>query len=155
MRERFVHWFAGVSTLQALAAVLMCLLVAGAFGLGMVVARARQPALTRPQEMNAPDAYAPRRGTYGAIDQIEGNIIRLRDARSGRVWTVRAGNDTVIEFGPRRRIPLKALRPGQRVFVVGASEANGFDAKFIGVVVGQGQYYIAPAPFEVCEDCVD
>ncbi len=155
MRERFWHWLANVSTLQIMAALLLCLLVAGAFGLGMVVARGRLPLTRLPQEMSEPDSFAPQRGTYGAIDQIEGNVIRLRDPRSGRLWMVRADNDTVIKFGPRKHIPLKALKPGQRVFVIVAPQANGFDAKFIGVVVGQRQHYLVPASPKLCEDCVD
>ena len=143
MRERFLKWFSSIGALQVIAVLLVCMLIAAAFGLGMVVARARVPRFVAPQTapMPVPDA----RGTYGAIDRIEGNIIRLRDPRSGRTWFVRAGSDTIIEFGPRRRIPLQALRPGQRVFVVGAPQENGFDAKFIGVVVGQGQRFVLPA----------
>lgn len=156
MRERFLHWLASVSALQMIAVLLVCMLVAGAFGLGLVVARVRQPLPSPPlQSMPEPDARAPQRGTYGAIDRIEGNVIRLRDPRNGRTWAVRAGNETVIQFGPRQRIPLQALRPGQRVFVVGAPEANELDASFIGVVIGQGQYFIAPAQIQVCEDCID
>lgn len=155
MRERFLHWVTGVKALQALAVLLVCLLVAGAFGLGMIVARARQPLPRPPAAVPGPDALAPQRGTYGAIDRIEGNVIRLRDPRSGQTWSVRTGNETVIEFGPRRRIPLQALRPGQRVFVVGAPQSNGFDASFIGVVVGQGQYYIVPVQRQICKDCVN
>ena len=155
MRERFSEWVRGVSAWQALAALLLCLVVAGAFGLGMLMARAgRRSYAPAPQSMPA-DAFPRPRGTYGAIDRIEGNLIRLRDARSGRVWTVRAGNETVIEFGPRRRIPLQALRPGQRVFVIGAPQANGLDASFIGVVGGQNQYFIAPSQLNECADCVD
>lgn len=155
MRERFLHWLSGITTLQAIAVLMVCLLVAGAFSLGMIVARARQPQAPPPPLMPEPDALAPQRGTYGAIDRIEGNVIRLRDPRSGQLWSVRAGNETVIEFGPRRRIPLQALRPGQRVFVVGAPQPNGFDASFIGVVVGQGQYYIVPVHQQLCKDCVN
>lgn len=155
MRERFLHWLESIPALQTIAVLLVCLLVAGAFGLGAVVARARRPLPPPPQAIPDTTLPAPQRGTYGAIDRIEGNIIRLRDPRSGRTWAVRAGSETVIQFGPRKRIPLQQLRPGQRVFVVGAPQANGFDASFIGVVVGQGQYYIAPAPQPLCENCVD
>jgi hypothetical protein len=156
MRERFLNWVSGINALQTIAVLMVCLLVAGAFALGMVVARARQPLPPPPlQSLPEPDARAPQRGAYGAIDRIEGNVIRLRDPRNGRVWSVRAGNETVIEFGARQRIPLQALRPGLRVFVVGAPQANGFDASFIGVVMGQGQRFLMPARPGICEDCID
>lgn len=156
MRERFLHWLSDISALQTIAVLLVCLLVAGAFGLGMVVARARRPLPPPPlQAMPKPDARAPQHGAYGAIDHIEGNVIHLRDPRNGHLWSVRAGNETVIEFGARQRIPLQALRPGQHVFVVGAPQAHGFDASFIGVVVGQGQRFIVPTRLEMCEDCID
>lgn len=155
MRERFWNWFGSVAALQAIALVALCLLVAGAFGLGAIMAQAR-PLPPPPQfGMPPPEARGQMRGTFGAIDRIEGNVIQLRDPRSGRVWSVRTGRDTVIEFGPRRPIPLNALRPGQRVFVVGAPDSNEFDAKFIGVVPGQGQRFAPPARLPICQDCWD
>ncbi len=155
MRERFGNWFSSVAALQVVAVIALCLLVAGAFGLGVLVAQARPLPPPPPMGMPPVEAQAPMRGTFGAIDRIDGNVIHLRDPRSGRVWSVRTGRDTVIEFGPRRPIPLHALRPGQRVFVVGAPGANEFDAKFIGVVLGQGQRFLPPARLPVCEDCWD
>lgn len=157
MWERFLNWVSGTAVLQAIALAAVCLLVAGAFGLGIIVAHARPP---QPPPISAPsdappDARVPAHGTYGSIDRIDGNVIRLRDPRSGRIWFVRASNKTVIESGPRRPIPLQALRPGQRVFVVGSPDANGLDASFIGVVLGQGQRYLAPAQAPTCEGCFD
>ena len=156
MRERFWNWFGSVAGLQVIALVALCLLVAGAFALGMIVAQAQQPLPPPPLQAQPnvpPDADLPVRGTFGAIDRIEGNTIRLRDPRSGRVWTVRAGDQTVIENGPRRPIPFQALRPGQRVFVIGSPGANNFDATFIGVVLGEKQFYLTPARLPHCEDC--
>lgn len=157
MRERFLNWLNSVAALQAMVIVALCVLVAGAFSLGIIVAQARRtsprlPVQTQPNYSNA--APLPQRGTYGAIDQIEGNTIRLRDPRSGHVWSVRANKQTIIRFGERRQIPLQALRPGQRVFIVGAPDANEFDATFIGVVVGQGQRYVLP-PMPMCVACVE
>ena len=155
MRERFLNWSKGVGALQVIAVIALCLLIASAFGLGIIVSRARAIRQPAPQGMPPLEAQMPMRGTFGAIVGIDGNIIRLRDPRSGRVWTVRAGRDTVIEFGPRRPIPLNALRPGQRVFVVGSPDSNELDAKFIGVVLGQGQQFLRPAQAPACLDCWD
>jgi hypothetical protein len=156
MWERFFKWVSGVAALQAIAIAAVCLLVIGAFGLGIIVAQARPPLppVSAPSDV-PPDVRVPAHGTYGSIDRIDGNVIRLRDPRSGRIWSVRASSKTVIEFGPRRPIPLQALRPGQRVFVVGSANANELDASFIGVVLGQGQRYLAPAPAPTCEGCFD
>ncbi|MBI4672155.1 MAG: hypothetical protein HY741_10875 [Chloroflexi bacterium] len=155
MRERFLSWSKSVAALQTIALIVLCLLLASAFGLGVIVAQVNYPPPLPPLGMPPRNAPAPVRGTFGAIDRIDGNVIRLRDPRNGRTWLVRTGRDTVIESGPRRPIPLNALRPGQRVFVVGSPGSNEWDAQFIGVVYGQGQQFVPPAQLPVCEDCID
>lgn len=142
-----------------IALLMACLLVTGAFGLGVIVASARpspdMPTFAAPPGMMPPEAQGPVRGTFGAIDRIDGNVIHVRDPRSGRMWSVRAGDDTVIESGARRPIPFQALRPGQRVFVVGSPDSNELDAKFIGVVLGQGQRFVMPGEMPLCTDCLE
>ena len=100
------------------------------------------------------------RGRFGAIDSIQGNLIRIRDPRSGKTWNVRTRQDTVIEFGRHRRIPFDNLRVGQRIFVTGmpdeSNAANEFDADFIGVVLGQPQRFVRPAMEPMwCWECAD
>lgn len=140
-----------MALLQVATLVVFCLLVAASFALGAFLGRTRSaPPLAPPpsQLEREPRLGNFARGTFGAIDSIQGNVIRVRDPRSGRVWRVRAKQDTVIEFGRQRRIPFENLRVGQRIFVVGAPNPleaeNEFDAQFIGVVLGQQQRFVRP-----------
>lgn len=147
--------------------VLFCLVLAASFTLGALVGRARPGVSPAAMEWNMeqPESFEPQqvrppRGTFGAIEEIRGDVIRVRDPRNGRTWSVRARGDTVIEAGPRRRIPFNTLRVGQRIFVVGVPYAgkaqDEFDAQFIGVVLGQPQKFVRPARAPVrCWDCTD
>jgi hypothetical protein len=163
MGARFLYWLRKTITLQMVVVVLaFCVLFGAAFAFGARMGqRSAGQSILAPSVPVENDQFSPPpRGTFGAIDEIQGNEIRVRDPRSGRTWVVRAGSETVIELGPRRRIPLKNLRVGQRIFVVGApsrsNQSNEFDAQFIGVVLGQPQKFIKPAvePME-CWDCAD
>ncbi len=160
MTARFLNWLrTSFTLLQAVALVLFCLLIAAAFALGALLGRGH-PAPPPPPIFGVTDLDASPRGTFGAIEAIRGDVIQVRDPRSGRTWSVRAGRNTVIEGAPRARIPFKNLRVGQRVFVVGVANtdkaANEFDAQFIGVVMGQQQRFVRPAiPPVMCWDCVD
>ncbi len=170
MRELFLNWFNSAATPKYAALVLaFCLLFTASFAFGAVMG-SRSVWLNAPRSAPPPDAppgweYAApdslqTRGTFGAIDAIQGNVIRLREPRTGRTWSIRAGRETVIEFGPRQRVPLNRLRVGQRIFVVGVpnhvESPNEFDAQFIGVVLGQQQRFVKPIVQPVmCWDCVD
>src|SRR5581483_3592093 len=160
--NRFLEWLSRNITWQrVVAAIALCLLLAGVFALGAAFGRRRILQNLSVGQNNPPSLPAndqprpPLRGTFGAIASIDGDTIQLRDPRSGRTWFVRTGNDTIIEFGPRRRIPLKQLRVGQRVFVVGVANSDSFDARFIGVVLGQQQRYVMPPQPVICTDCSD
>lgn len=168
MWQGFVDRFKkSVTLLHVAVIVLFCLVLAASFTLGALVERARPGVSPAPVEWNLeqpelsePQQDRPPRGTFGAIEEIRGDVILVRDPRSGRMLSVRARRDTVIEAGPRRRIPFDNLRVGQRIFVVGVpyrGEApNEFDAQFIGVVLGQPQKYVRPARVSpVCWDCTD
>jgi hypothetical protein len=146
--------------------IAICLLIAAAFAFGAAVERGqlasglwrgRIEASTQPSGNWHP--RVPLRGTFGAIDHIEGEIIQMRDARNGSVLLVRTGSDTIIELGRRGRIPLKDLRVGQRIFVIGnpnsGDVSSEFDARFIGVLPGQQQRYLSPAQPAVCVGCTD
>ncbi len=160
--SRFWGWLRRNITWQrVVAAIALCLLLTGVFALGAAFGRRRILQNLPGGQNNPPSLSAneqprpPLRGTFGAIASIDGDTIQLRDPRSGRTWFVRTGNDTIIEFGPRRRIPLKQLRVGQRVFVVGVANSDSFDARFIGVVLGQQQRYVMPPQPVICTDCSD
>lgn len=154
---------------QAVVIFGFCIMLSAAFGFGAAMGRRSiTPNVLPAQQQMAPplgwDGGAPfgppRRGTFGAIDGIQGDVIQMRDPRSGRTWRVRAGEETVIEFGRQRRIPFENLRVGQRIFVVGApgqfESADEFDAQFIGVVLGEQQRYVRPAREPVlCWECFD
>lgn len=165
MLERFVTWLnKTLSVKQAVLILALCMLVAAAFAFGAAMGqrsgRANLPPNPPPGFQQGPlFGMPPQRGTYGSIDQIDGDVIQMRDPRSGRTWRVRTGNNTVIEAGPRSPIPFNNLRVGQRIFVVGmlnqAAASNEFDAQFIGVVMGQQQNYIRPARPVECLDCTD
>lgn len=174
MLARFGIWLQKTVTLKFVVVVLaFCLFTGAAFAFGAAMGRRSLPVGANPPPaplqnqappvgMDGPPGPfgPPRRGTFGAIDGIEGDVIRMRDPRSGQIFRVRAGNNTVIEFGRSRRIPLGNLQVGQRIFVVGAPSAvdpgDEFDAQFIGVVLGQPQRYVRPAidPM-LCWDCQD
>lgn len=160
MVERFLQWTRNkISLKQAVVVLVFCMLLAAAFALGAAMGqRGAGVGGSRVSPPNGvgngvPFGAPPPRGTFGAIDQIEGDVIQMRDPRSGRTWRVRTGDDTVIEAGARRRIPFDNLRVGQRIFVVGMpgdqTEGNEFDAQFIGVVLGQQQRYVRPAQVPV------
>lgn len=166
MWERFVTELQKTISLKQAAAIFaVCMLIAGAFAFGAAMgARSLRPspASKPPPQMFMPGdgmPFPPTRGTFGAIDEINGDRIRMRDPRSGRTWVVRARNDTVIQLGPRDRIPFNNLRVGQRIFVVGVPDAgqpsNEVDARFIGVVLGQPQKYERLAQPVMCWDCTD
>lgn len=166
MLERFVNWLnKSVSPKQAALILGLCVLIAAAFGFGAVMGQragfANLPPNPRPGFQGGPPFGAPpQRGTFGSIDKIDGDVIQMRDPRSGRTWRVRTGSETVIEAGPRSPIPFNNLRVGQRIFVVGmpnqADTSNEFDAQFIGVVLGQQQRYMRPAVSPVdCSECTD
>jgi hypothetical protein len=154
MRERFTRLLHRITPLQVIGVIALCFLISFAFALGATMGRVPRPLPPAPpsSEQNPPPLP---RGTFGAIDQIQGNVIRVRDSRSGRVWSVHTGDDTVIQLGERRRVPLNDLRPGQRVFIVGSRAEDGFDAQFIGVVLGQSQRFIMPTRPRLCLDCQD
>lgn len=168
MRERFVNGLNRALTVkQAVFLLAFCLLFALSFAVGAVMgsrsvwrnAPDAPPRNAPSWEYVAPDAVQTR-GTFGAIDAIQGNVIRLREPRTGRTWKIRAGRETVIQMGPRQRVPLKSLRVGQRIFVVGVPNKfeshDEFDAQFIGVVLGQQQRFVRPAAQPVlCWECVD
>lgn len=166
MWERFVNGLhKTISLKQAAAIFALCMFVAGAFAFGAAMGARR----SRPNPLQNPPAsqFIPQdmmpppstRGTFGAIDQINGDRIQMRDPRSGRTWVVRARQDTVIQLGPRQRIPFNNLRVGQRIFVVGVPEAgqppNQVDAQFIGVVLGQPQRFERLTEPVMCWDCTD
>lgn len=162
MLARFTSWLKENISLKAAAILLaFCLLFAASFAVGAFMGR--RNILSRGMPIQPPpqnQQFAPPRGTFGAIDEINGNQILLRDPRTGRTWIVRAGINTVIEFGRRQRIPFNNLRVGQRVFVVGVPDSvnapNEYDAQFIGVVLGQPQKFIKPAVQPMsCWDCAD
>lgn len=165
MWERFIIWLNKTLTLkQAVVILALCMLITASFAFGAAMGRRSAPSSHQPRAPIGWDYAEPfgssTRGTFGAIDEIEGDVIRMRDPRSGRTWRVRAGNDTVIEFGRHRRIPLDNLHVGQRIFVIGVPDANEspneFDAQFIGVVLGQQQKFSRPAQERVgCWDCFD
>jgi hypothetical protein len=166
MLERFVTWLnKTLSPKQAALILALCMLIAAAFGFGAVMGQragfANVPRNPPPGfQAGPPFGAPPPRGTFGSIDQIDGDVIQMRDPRSGRTWRVRTGSDTVIEAGPRGPIPFKNLRVGQRIFVVGmpnqAATSNEFDAQFIGVVLGQQQRYVRPVESPVdCLNCTD
>lgn len=174
MWERFVSGLRKTLSLkQAVVIFAFCMLISASFAFGAAMGRTKVPANVPPVQQPAPAGWEnvgpfghhPPRGTVGAIDRIDGDVIRMRDPRSGRTWRVRAGNDTVIEFGRQRRIPFENLRVGQRIFVVGVLESNSsqefesaeeFDAQFIGVLLGQQQKYIKPVREPMlCWDCTD
>lgn len=163
MLDRFVAWLGNkVSIRQAVIVLAFCMLLAGAFAFGAAMGQHGVgfggPRWGPPVGDPRPDEL-PQRGTFGAIDRIEGDVIQMRDPRSGRTWRVRTGDDTVIEAGARRRIPFDNLRVGQRIFVVGVpnevESGNEFDAQFIGVVLGQQQRYVRPVMPVECRDCTD
>jgi hypothetical protein len=174
MWARFVNWFTKYVTVKQVVILLaFCMLVTASFAFGAALGR-RTMAPPRPvqsqQDRQLPRQPigwedvepfgAERRGTFGAIDQIEGDVIRVRDPRSGRTWRVRTGDDTVIEFGRHRRIPFDNLRVGQRIFVVGVPDMlesqEEFDAQFIGVLLGQPQKFTRPVGEPIlCRDCLD
>lgn len=164
MLERFVHWLnQTISPKQAVVILAFCMLITAAFAFG--AAMGQRSVFTHPQGQLPPGRdpagqFAPPRGTFGAIDEIQGDVIEMRDPRTGRTWRVRAVENTVIEYGSRRRIPFDNLRVGQRIFVVGMPNGgeggNEFDAQFIGVVLGQQQNYVRPVQFPSgCWDCAD
>lgn len=166
MWERFLSGLQKTISLKQAAAIFaLIIFVAGAFAFGAAMgARNLRP---NPGQNPPPPVFGQgngmpppsMRGTFGAIDQINGDRIQLRDPRTGRTWVVRARQDTVIQLGPRERIPFKNLRVGQRVFVVGVPDAgqtpNQVDAQFIGVVLGQPQRFERPAEPVLCWDCTD
>ncbi len=170
MFSRFAGWLQQhLSPLQAASLVMFCLLVAGAFALGALLGNVRPPGgapVTYPEADAEPvpvEGWGRKLGRYAAIERIEGERIQLRDPRSGHIWVIRANPNTIVEFGPRHRIPINALRPGLRVFVVGVQNTPAWNepetdlewnAQFIGVVGGQPQRYLVPAP-RGCEECVD
>lgn len=159
MWERLTAWLrTNVTRQQAVAIIALCILLAGAFGFGAGFLRVRLP-FARPLPPGAPPIAAPfrppMRGTFGSIDRIEGDVIHVRDARNGRTWSVRAGQNTVIESGPRRPILFNDLHVGQRIFVVGVPNSDTVDARFIGVVYGQPQNFMMPAQPVMCMDCTD
>lgn len=169
MWERFVSGLRKTLSLkQAVVIFAFCMLISASFAFGAAMGRTSVPANVPsvPQPAPAgwdhvgPFGHHPPRGTFGAIDRIDGAVIRIRDPRSGRTWRVRARDDTVIEFGRQRRIPFENLRVGQRIFVVGMPDelesADEFDAQFIGVLLGQQQKYIKPVREPLlCWDCTD
>ncbi len=173
MAARFFHWLQSVVTVKHVVILLaFCMLVTASFAFGAAMGRRAtlpgRPAMNQPPQMPAPPMGwgdmepfdAGPRGTFGAIDEIEGDVIRVRDPRSGRMWRIRTGDDTVIEFGRHRRIPFDNLRVGQRIFVVGVpgmmESQEEFDAQFIGVLLGQPQRYVRPAVEPMfCRDCTD
>ncbi len=165
MWTRFAFWLKNsVSVLHLATLVIFCLLLVSSFALGAFLGRSRNalPPNQAPWTQPMDDAAGPLppRGRFGAIDSIQGNLIRIRDPRSGKTWNVRTRQDTVIEFGRHRRIPFDNLRVGQRIFVTGmpdeSNAANEFDADFIGVVLGQPQRFVRPAMEPMwCWDCVD
>lgn len=167
MVERFLQWTRNkISLKQAVVVLVFCMLITAAFAFGAAMgqrgAGAGGPRIPPQNGMGngVPFGAPPPRGTFGSIDQIDGDVIQMRDPHSGRTWRVRTGDDTVIEAGARRRIPFGNLRVGQRIFVVGMpgdqAEGNEFDAQFIGVVLGQQQKYVRPAQVPVgCWDCTD
>jgi len=171
MLARFGNWLQRTVTLkQAVVILAFCMFISGAFAFGAAMGQRRVPAEVRPPQQQAPRPPMgwgepgpfgpPTRGTFGAIDGIEGDVIRMRDPRNGRMWRVRAGDDTVIEFGRSRRIPFGNLQVGQRIFVVGVpaeiESDDEFDAQFIGVVLGQQQRFVRPARDPMlCWDCTD
>ncbi len=166
MWERFSTSLNRTLTLKQVVVILaLCMLIAASFAFGAAMGRRSVPIHPSPNQPPLGWEFAEpfgqyTRGTFGAIDQIEGDVIQMRDPRSGRTWRVRAGNDTVIEFGRHRRIPFQNLHVGQRIFVVGVpseiESPNEFDAQFIGVVLGQQQKFVRPA-FEpmMCWECTD
>jgi hypothetical protein len=163
MLERFAVWLGNkISIKQAVIVLAFCMLIATGFAYGAAMGQRGAAFGGLRGFPSAGDDHPGRpsqRGTFGAIDRIEGDVIQMRDPRRGRTWRVRTGDDTVIEAGARRRIPFDNLRVGQRIFVVGVpnevESGNEFDAKFIGVVLGQQQRYVRPvAPVE-CWDCID
>lgn len=157
---------AHVSPLQAASLVMVALLLAGAFALGAILGNARptaSPAGSIPPPAARPPLDGRRLGTVGAIERVEGDRIDLRDPGSGQRWSVRANPNTIVQSGPRERIPVHDLRPGQRVFVVGVPNTPDinqpaadpeWNAQFIGVVMGQPQRYVLP-PAIRCADCRD
>lgn len=169
MWERFVNGLRKTLSLkQAVVIFAFCMLISASFAFGAAMGRRSLPASAAPVQAPAPSGWEnvgpfgqhPPRGTVGAIDDIQGDVIRMRDPRSGRTWRVRAGNDTVIEFGRQRRIPFENLQVGQRIFVVGMPDefesAEEFDAQFIGVLLGQQQKYMRPVREPMlCWDCTD
>lgn len=169
MWERFITGLRkSLSLKQAVVIIAFCMLISASFAFGATMGRQSvrpnvppvQPPASSGWENMEPFGRHPPRGTVGAIDQIEGDVIRVRDPRSGRTWRVRADDDTVIEFGRQRRIPFDNLQVGQRIFVVGMPDefesAEEFDAQFIGVLLGQQQKYMKPVldPM-LCWDCTD
>lgn len=170
MIARISAWFhTHLTPLQAASLVMAGLLLAGAFALGAFLGNVRSSAPSGADDAQIQAPAFPRArgghklGSLAAIERVEGDRIQLRDPRSGRLWSVRANPNTIVEFGPRRRIPLGALRPGQRVFVVGIpdtpawNESQGdleWDAQFIGVVAGAPQRYLLPPRFR-CPECTD
>lgn len=168
MWARFVSWLHHALTLkQAVVIFAFCMLLSASFAFGAAMGRRGMSPNVIPAQMPPPAGWddgqpfppGPR-GTFGAISNIEGDVIQMSDPRSGRTWRVRAGDDTVIEFGRHRRIPFENLRVGQRIFVVGApgktQSADEFEAQFIGVVLGQQQRYVKPAQEPMlCWDCTD
>lgn len=156
-----------LTPLQAASLIMAVALLAGAFALGAFLGNVRQSDVSQPdsapQQAFPPDRGGHKLGSLAAIERVDGDRIQLRDPRSGRSWSVRANPNTVVEFGPRRRIPLGALRPGQRVFVVGIPDTPAWnqvqgdlewDAQFIGVVAGTPQRYLMP-PRRWCPECKD
>lgn len=156
MWQRIAQGWKSLTLVHVAIIVVFCLVVAASFALGALVGQVRPVMPLAPVEGNIDQPVPsdvmqqrPPRGTFGSIEEIRGDVIRLRDPRSGRTWSVRARRDTVIEAGPRRRIPFEKLQVGQRIFVVGMPNAgetpNEFDAQFIGVVLGQPQKFVRPA----------
>jgi hypothetical protein len=153
---------------QAIVILAFCMLLSAAFAFGAAMGHRTLSSNLAPAPQSGPPPgweYAapfasPPRGTFGAIDEIEGDMIQVRDPRSGRTWRVRAGNNTVIEFGRHKRIPFENLQVGQRIFVVGTPKelesGAEFDAQFIGVVLGQQQRFMKPVVQPMsCWDCWD
>jgi hypothetical protein len=169
MWGRFENWLRRTLTLkQAVVIIAFCFFISAAFAFGAAMGRRSVSPNPQPPLQSAPPLGweypepfgSPTRGTFGAIDEIRGDVIQIRDPRSGRTWRVRAGDNTVIEFGRHRRIPFDNLRVGQRIFVVGVpgelESADEFDAQFIGVVFGQQQRFSKRALEPVlCWDCSD
>jgi hypothetical protein len=169
MWARFVNWLGKTLTLkQAVVIFAFCMLISASFAFGAAMGRQSLPHDAAPIPRVPPagggwgvEPFGQQtRGTFGAIDEIEGDVIQIRDPRSGKTWRVRAGDNTVIEYGRHRRIPFDNLRVGQRIFVVGVpgelEASNEVDAQFIGVVLGQQQKFARPAQQPVsCWDCTD